>query len=117
MRIRHLIAAADVDATGCILAPERARHGIVVGGRIASLAGEIDPLTHLNLDFIEHGLEACLIAESLTVGASLLIDEDGWIQAYPAPSAFARLGPVDVGARRVAWQKADKADKVTKDKR
>lgn len=104
MRIRHLIAAADVDAQGRILAPERARHGIVVGGRIASLAGQIDPLTHLNLDFTEHRLDSCLIAEMLEVGAPILADEDGWIIAYPLYSAFAHLGTVDVGMRRTVWQ-------------
>ena len=104
MRIRHLIAATDVDAEGRILAPERARHGIVVGRRIAALAGLIDPLTHLNLDFPDHRLEECLVAESLCEGAPVLIDAEGWRLAYTPPTAFAHLGPVDVGARRVAWQ-------------
>lgn len=103
MRVRHLIAAADVDAEGRILAPERARHGVVVGGRIAELAGEIDPLTHLNLDFAEHRLETCLVAETLEVGAPILADEDGWMLAITPRDAFAHLGPVDVGARRAAW--------------
>jgi hypothetical protein len=103
MRVRHLIAAADVDAEGRILAPERARHGVVVGGRIAALAGVIDPLTHLNLDFADHHLETCLVAETLDVGAPLLSDVDGWRLAYTLPSAFSHLGPVDVGARRLAW--------------
>lgn len=104
MRIRHLIARADVDAEGTIVAPERARHGIVVGGRVSALAGAIDPLTHLNLDFAEHRLEGCLVAETLEVGATVLADQDGWLLAFPAPSSFAHLGPVDVGARRMMWQ-------------
>jgi hypothetical protein len=103
MRIRHLIAAADVDAEGRILAPERARHGIVVGGKIAALAGPVDPLTHLNLDFADHRLDSCLVAESLDVGAALLADDGVWQLAYTPRGAFAHLGPVDVGARRMEW--------------
>ena len=104
MRIRHLIAQTDVDSDGWITAPERARHGIVVAGKIAALAGEIDPLTHLNLDFTEHRLGGCLVAASLSVGAALLADEEGWVVAAPQHTAFAHLGAVDVGARRLAWQ-------------
>ena len=116
MRIRHLIAIADVDAEGCILAPERARHGIVVGGQIAALAGTVDPLTHLNLDFADHRLEMCLVAESLEVGAPLLSDAEGWQLAYTPPGAFAHLGAVDVGARRLAWLGGDKVTRRQGDK-
>lgn len=104
MRIRHIIAQTDVDDAGWITAPERARHGIIVGGHIAELAGEIDPRTHLNLDFAEHRLENCLVAATLDIGAVLLADDEGWLLAVTPPSAFAHLGAVDVGARRVAWQ-------------
>jgi hypothetical protein len=105
MRIRHLIAAADVDELGNVLAPERARHGVVVGGRIAALAGAVDPLTHLNLDFAEHRMATCLVAQSLDVGAPLMVEGDAWRVAYTPPAAFAHLGAVDVGARRLAWQR------------
>lgn len=105
MRIRHLVAAANIDTAGRIIDPQRVRHGVVVGGRIASLAGEIDPLTHLNHDFADHRLEGCLIADALVVGASIAADADGWLLAYPTYAAFVHRGPVDVGARRVAWQR------------
>ena len=70
---------------------------------MVALAGPIDPLTHLNLDFAEHRLASCLVAESLDVGAALLTDAEGWRLAYTPRGAFAHLGPVDVGARRMAW--------------
>ena len=76
----------------------------MVGGRIAALAGPVDPLTHLNLDFADHRLETCLVAQSLEVGAPLLTEADGWRIARTPRAAFAHRGPVDVGARRIAWQ-------------
>jgi hypothetical protein len=112
MRIRHLIAQADVDSEGRILAPERARHGVVVGGRITALAGAVDPLTHLNLDFPDHHLDVCLVAEKLEVGASLLSIKDGWRLAYPHRGAFTHRGAVDVGARRMAWLVAVQGEEV-----
>jgi hypothetical protein len=80
----------------------------VVGGRIAELAGPIDPLTHLNLDFSEHRLGLCLVAERLEVGAALLADGDGWQVAAAPPGAYAHLGQVDVDARRLAWLTRDR---------
>lgn len=103
MRIHHMIAVADVDAEGLITSPERARHGIVVSRRIAALGGLIDPLTHLNRDFIEHTLGPCMVAESLEVGAALLADDEGWLLAYTSPHASTHLGAVDIGARRLLW--------------
>jgi hypothetical protein len=104
MRIRHLIAAADVDGHGLIRAPANARHGVIVAGRISALAGPIDPLTHLNLDFAEHRLDECLVVETLAVGASVLRDDTGFVAAAAPRSAYQRLGPVDLDRRRVAWQ-------------
>lgn len=103
MPIRHIIAAADVDAEGWITAPERARHGVVVGGRITELAGTIDPRTHLNLDFADHTLGLCMVAERLEPGACVLADADGWRLVEARPGAYTHLGAVDVDARRLAW--------------
>jgi hypothetical protein len=103
MRIRHLIAREDVDAEGWVTAPERARHGIVVGGLVASLAAPVDPATHLNLDFPDHRLETCLVAERLEVGAPVLADDDGWLLAYVPARAFAHLGHVRQGERQARW--------------
>ncbi len=63
MRIRHLVSADNVDGDGFVIEPLLVRHGLVVAGRVAELAGAIDPQTHLNLDFPDHGLDDCLIAE------------------------------------------------------
>jgi hypothetical protein len=106
MRIRHLVSADNVDAGGLVLDPLLARHGLVIGGRVAELAGPIEPLTHLNLDFPDHRLDECLVAERLEAGAALLWNGDRFRAARVHPAAYARLGPVDVGRRRAMWQRA-----------
>jgi hypothetical protein len=103
MRVRHLVAAANV-ADGLILDPSVVRHGLIVGRRVAALAAPIDPLTHLNLDFPEHRLDAAVVVSTLETGAEVLLDVDAFAVAVPARRSFARFGPVDVGARRIAWQ-------------
>ena len=102
MRLRHLVARANV-ADGLIVDPAAVRHGLIVGRRVAALAGPIDPLTHLNLDFAAHRLEGAVVASALEVGAEVALSGDGFEVAWPARSAFGHLGPVDVGARRAAW--------------
>jgi hypothetical protein len=105
MRIRHLVAIDNVDSQGFVLDPLLVRHGIVLGGQIADLAGLIDSRTHLNLDFPDHWLDECLVAERLERGARLLREGDRFRAALVRASAYASLGPVDVDQRRAAWQR------------
>jgi len=106
MRIRHLVAADNVDEQGYVIDPLLVRHGIVLGGQIADLAGPIDPQTHLNRDFLEHRLEECLVSARLDRGAALLRDGDRFRIAMVRAGAYASLGPVDVDRRRADWQRA-----------
>lgn len=94
-----------MDAAWAILDPLRARHCVVVAGKIADLAGEVDPLTHLNLDFAEHRLGPCIVVERLERGAAILRgeDEDGFRFALPSPASMQHLGPVDLDQRRIEW--------------
>jgi hypothetical protein len=103
VRLRHLVAAGNVDPTGQIVDASAVRHGLIVGRRIDALAGAIDPLTHLNLDFGEHRLEKAIVVAELAVGAEVIADGDGFAVAVPPRAAFAYRGRVDVGARRGAW--------------
>jgi hypothetical protein len=105
MRIRHIVAADNVDAQGFVIDPLLVRHGIVLAGHVGDLAGRIDSLTHLNRDFLEHRLDECLVAERLERGAALLCDGDRFRMALVRPSAYASLGPVDVDRRRADWQR------------
>ncbi|HMO57585.1 MAG TPA: hypothetical protein PKA05_14020 [Roseiflexaceae bacterium] len=104
MRIRHLTAAANVDPDGFLIDPLLVRHGILVAGRIAALAGPIDPQTHLNLAFAEHHLDDCLVAEALVEGALLVRQADRFATAAARPAAYCDYGRVDTAARRSAWQ-------------
>lgn len=105
MRIRHLVAADNVDAEGFVIDPTQVRHGIVVAGTIAELAGQIEPATHLNLDFALHRLDECLVAERLERGAALLWSDQQFRHADVRRAAFSHCGPVNVDARRAAWQR------------
>lgn len=109
MRIRHLTPRDNVDAEGILIDPLLVRHGLLRAGAVADLAGPVDPLTHLNLDFPEHGLDDCLVVERLAVGAPVLLDGDRFRTAQAHPAAYTSRGRVDVGARRAAWQAAHRA--------
>lgn len=104
MRIRHLTAASNVDAEGFLIDALLVRHGIVVAGRVAELAGPVDPLTHLNLDLPEHRLDDCLVAAELAAGAPLLWEGDGFRLAVARPAAYCHRGAVSQDARRLLWQ-------------
>jgi len=106
MRIRHLVSADNVDDDGFVIDPLLARHGLVVAGRVAQLAGAIDPQTHLNQDFPEHRLDDCLIVEQLEAGGALRWDGERFGMARARPSAYTQRGPVDQGEQRAAWQAA-----------
>ena len=104
MRVRHVVAVANVDASGLIVDPIQARHCVIAAGRIVDLSGDVDPLTHLNLDFHEHTLGDCIVAETLERGAGVCVDAEGqFVFATTPAAALARLGRVDLDARRIAW--------------
>ena len=115
MRIRHVIAAADTDpTTGVVVAPERARHAVIVGGRLHDLGGPVDPATHLNLDEPAHLMTTCVVAERLAPGAAVRRDDDGLFHAPVSPAAFRRLGPVDYSQRRIDWLAAVHASRAAR---
>ena len=106
MLVRHLTAAANVDAAGWLIDPGAVRHGVVVAGRVAELAGPVERLTHLNSDFEAHDLDRCLVAERLEVGAAVLRGRDGLVFASAPESAYQSLGWVDLTERSIAWRAA-----------
>jgi hypothetical protein len=106
MTVRHLVARENVGPDGTVVDAARVRHGAVRAGRVYALAGEVDPTTHLNLDFADHHLEAAVVVEQLTPGAAVVAGEDGFDLAGVDPASFTHLGAVDVAARRAAWLRA-----------
>jgi hypothetical protein len=104
MTVRHITRADNVDSEGFLIDPTIAYHGAVQGSHLASLAGPVDPTTHLNVDFADHELGECVIAVTLDIGAKMVLDENGqFARAQPRHDAMRRLGYVDQGARRVEW--------------
>ena len=106
MRVRHLTAANNVAPDGTLIDPAAVRHGLIVGGIVAALAGPVDPRTHLNSDFEEHGLEQCVVVDALVVGSAALFEEAGLRLAWAADAHYRPLGPVDTRARLAAWRQA-----------
>ncbi|GAC1648732.1 MAG: hypothetical protein NVS4B8_22040 [Herpetosiphon sp.] len=104
MRVYHLVAQTNLDADGFIRIPLEVRHGTIAHGQVVALAGPIDPLTHLNLDYSAHRLVECVVVTTLAVNAHVVADERGFAIAYPRASALQRRGTVDFAARRLAWQ-------------
>lgn len=103
MLIRHLVERQNVDPAGCVRDPRAIRHGLIVGRRVAALAGPIDPATHLNRDFPGHRADVCIVVEAFVIGAPVVLAGDGFATARVPPAALAPLGPVDLAARRRAW--------------
>jgi len=106
MKVRHLTAADNVAADGSLIDPTAVRHGLIVAGRVSALAGPVDPLTHLNADFDEHGLEQCAVVERLEVGGPACFGEDGLRLAWADDRAYLPLGRVDLNERLRAWRAA-----------
>jgi hypothetical protein len=106
LKVRHLTAADNVAPDGSLIDPAAVRHGLIVAGRVAALAGLVDAQTHLNADFDEHGLEQCAVVERLEVGALACFSEDGLRLAWADDSAYQPLGRVDVAARLREWRAA-----------
>lgn len=102
MRVRHLVEAANTEDDR-VVDPTAVRHGTIRAGRVGAVAGQVDPETHLNADFPDHRVDACVVVEDLRVGAGVHRDGDGLVLAWVGSEAYVRLGHVDVGARRMAW--------------
>jgi hypothetical protein len=104
MTVRHITRADNVDSEGFLIDPTIVHHGAVQGSHLASLAGAVDPTTHLNLDYPDHELGECVIAVTFDIGAEIVLDENGQFErAQPRFDASTSLGFVDQGARRIEW--------------
>ncbi len=104
MTVRHITTVGNVDDDGYLIDATIASHGTLRGSHIDSLAGPVDPTTHLNADFADHELGECVIAAELEVGAEIMLDENGhFARAHPRLDARQSLGAVDQGARRTEW--------------
>ncbi|MEW5839748.1 hypothetical protein [Nitrososphaera sp.] len=109
--IRHCVEESNVDTgTMVVKDPLRIRHVTVRAGRIESMSGLIDPASHLNLDFPDHRVTTCVIAEKFETGAQVAIDDNGMIFATIDRSAYQHYGPVDYTQRLMEMIRAVRAN-------
>ena len=100
MLIRHCVEESNTDENLVIIDPTKIRHVIVVAGRIESMSGLIDPASHLNLDYPDHKVTACVIVEKFEKGAKVRFGDRGLAFAnVDARSAFDHYGYVDYTQR------------------
>jgi hypothetical protein len=69
MLVRHCVEESNVDESLAVIDPRLVRHVVIVHGRLESLSGMIDPASHLNLDYADHKVTTCVIAEKFEVKA------------------------------------------------
>jgi hypothetical protein len=98
--IRHCVEQSNVDENFIVRDPTKIRHAVIVGGKIKSMSGPIDPASHLNLDYPDHKATACVIVEKLEVGAKAIFGITGLAFAnVDRSSAFDHYGYVDYTQR------------------
>jgi hypothetical protein len=111
MMIRHCVEESNVDdQTNVVIDATKMRHVTIAGGKIESMSGLIDPASHLNLDYPDHWVNICVIAEKLEVGARVKMDSDGLIFATVSREAYGHFGFVDYTQRLVNMINAVKAN-------
>jgi hypothetical protein len=100
LSIRHCVEQSNIDENLIIKDPTKIRHAVIVGGRIKSMSGLIDPASHLNLDYPDHKVTACIIVEKLEVGAKVIFGDRGLAFAkVDTRAAFDHYGYVDYTQR------------------
>ena len=115
--IRHCVEESNVDDDMNVLDPNKIRHVTVAGGKIVLMSGLIDPVSHLNLDFPDHRVTICIIAQTLEIGASVKMDRDGLVFATVPRSFYRHYGYLDYTQRLVDMIKAVKRNQEQRESR
>ncbi len=115
--IRHCVEESNVDHDMNVLNPNKIRHVTVAGGKIVLMSGLIDPVSHLNLDFPDHRVTICIIAQTLEIGASVKMDGDGLVFATVPRSFYRHYGYLDYTQRLVDMIKAVKRNQEQRESR
>lgn len=108
--IRHCVEESNVDSDMNVIDPTKIRHVTIAGGKIALVSGLIDPASHLNLDFPDHRVTICVIAERFEVGAKMMMDSDGLVFATVPRALYGHYGYLDYTQRLVDMIKAFKTN-------
>jgi hypothetical protein len=108
--IRHCVEESNVDNDMNVINPSKIRHVTITGGKIALVSGLIDPASHLNLDFPDHKVTICVIAERFEVGAKVMMDSDGLVFATVPRALYGHYGYLDYTQRLIDMIKAFKTN-------
>ncbi len=92
--IIHHITALDNIVNGKIVDPTKTKHGVITARKISDRSGWIDPVTHLNLDFLEHIMRYAIVAEKLELGSNIVFDGDRYLVAMVDHSTQSHYGQV-----------------------
>ena len=75
--------------------PLKIRHVVIKSGKIMSLSGLIDPVSHLNLDYPLHLVKNCIISEKFKIDSKIEISNGGFIFAQVNPNSYQHYGKYD----------------------
>ena len=97
--VRHCVEESNVDENLAVTDPSKVRHVVILAGRIESMSGLIDPASHLNLDYPDHKVTTCVIAEKFEINAKVKIGDQGFVVASVGRSTLGHYGHVDYTQR------------------
>ena len=106
MVVRHCVEESNTDKGPTVRDATRVRHVSIERGAIVGMSGWVDKATHLNLDFPDHRVIICAIAERLEIGAKVRLGEGGLLFAKVDPSAYGHYGAVDYTKRYLDMREA-----------
>jgi len=97
--IRHCVEESNVDENFVVTDPTKIRHVVISAGRIESMSGLIDPTSHLNLDYPDHKVITCVIAEKFEINAKVKFNDQRLVFARVDKSTLGHYGRVDYTQR------------------
>ena len=92
--IRHFTSIDNVK-NGKVIDPFKIKHGAVTALKISDLSGWVDPQTHLNMDFPKHLIRVVNVAEELTIGSKVVLENERFMLAFVASRMYRRFGAVN----------------------
>jgi len=99
MLIRHCVEESNIDENLVVIDPTKVRHVVISAGKIESMSGMIDPASHLNLDYPDHNITICVIADRFEINAKVKVGDNGLVFARLNRSSLGHYGKVDYTQR------------------
>jgi hypothetical protein len=95
LKIRHCVEKSNVEKSLLVIDSLKIRHVVIKSGKILSLSGLIDPISHLNLDYPLHLVKNCIISEKFELDSKIEISNGGFIFAQVNPNSYQHYGKYD----------------------